>query len=104
MASWHLAGSGNAPLHRAAARTSSDTHLSRRVFSPFKENTAHVSTKNTPEIRCARSYRALRDGSFPRHAFPGTACQATIAVSLRDALATESFMNRTSRFHVHEIF
>src|SRR5271157_3137018 len=29
---WYLAGSGNAPLHRAAARTSSDTNLSRRVF------------------------------------------------------------------------
>src|SRR5271157_3313211 len=27
-----LAGSGNGPLHRAAARTSSDTNLSRRVF------------------------------------------------------------------------
>jgi REP element-mobilizing transposase RayT len=30
---WYLAGSGNGPLHRAAARTSSDTNLSRRVFS-----------------------------------------------------------------------
>src|SRR5208283_1677809 len=26
---WYLAGSGNGPLHRAAARTSSDTNLSR---------------------------------------------------------------------------
>ena len=30
---WYLAASGNGPLHRAAARTSSDTNLSRRVFS-----------------------------------------------------------------------
>src|SRR3984957_17450263 len=29
----NLAGSGNGPVHRAAARTSSDTNLSRRVFS-----------------------------------------------------------------------
>ena len=30
---WYLAGSGNGPVHRAAARASSDTNLSRRVFS-----------------------------------------------------------------------
>src|ERR1700723_2343165 len=30
---WDFADSGNGPLHRAAGRTSSDTNLSRRVFS-----------------------------------------------------------------------
>jgi len=40
-------------------------------------------------IRCARSYRTLRDGSFFAR-FPGTACQATIGGSLRDLLAAIS--------------
>ncbi len=39
----------------------------------------------SPGISCGRSYRALRDGSF-EDAFPGTLCQATIGVSLRDGL------------------
>jgi hypothetical protein len=38
-------------------------------------NTAHMSTRNTSGIRCARSYRTLRDGSFEgrfaRHFVPG---------------------------------
>src|SRR5271166_1751938 len=76
---WYLAGSGNGPLHRAAARTSSDTNLSRRVFSPSLRNTAHISTRNTSGISCARSYRTLRDGSFEGR-FPSTSCQATIGV------------------------
>src|SRR5580693_9237001 len=37
-------------------------------------NTAHISTRNTSGISCARSYRTLRDGSFegrfPRHFVP----------------------------------
>src|SRR5580693_9489244 len=52
-------------------------------------NTAHISTRNTSGISCARSYRTLRDGSF-EDAFPGTSCQATIGVSLRDGLADAS--------------
>jgi hypothetical protein len=36
---------------------------------------AHISTRNTSVIGCARSYRALRDGifegHFPRHFVPG---------------------------------
>ncbi len=36
-----------------------------------------------PRIRCVRSYRTLRDGSFGGR-FPGTSCQATISLSLRD--------------------
>src|SRR6202030_1082326 len=39
------------------------------------ETMAHMSTRNTSGIRCARSYRTLRDGSFagrfPRHFVPG---------------------------------
>ena len=37
-------------------------------------------------ISCARSYRTLRDGSFDGR-FPGTSCQATIPLSLRDAFS-----------------
>jgi hypothetical protein len=38
-------------------------------------------------ISCARSYRTLRDDSFlSRGAFPGTSCQATIGLSLRDSM------------------
>jgi hypothetical protein len=62
----------------------------KKRFSLFKENTAHISTKNSSGISYARSSRTLRDGAFPGLAFPGTACQATIGVSLRDALATIS--------------
>ena len=46
----------------------------------------HISTRNIYGISYARSYRTLRDGSF-EDAFPGTSCQATIGVSLRDGLA-----------------
>ena len=42
-----------------------------------------LSTRKTSGIRCARSYRTLRDGSFGGR-FPGTSCQATISLSLRD--------------------
>ena len=38
-------------------------------------------------ISCARSYRTLRDGSST-DAFPGTSCQATIVLSLRDRFQT----------------
>ena len=40
--------------------------------TPFDESTSGMS--------CARSSRALRDGSFERDAFPSTSCQATICV------------------------
>jgi hypothetical protein len=40
----------------------------------------------TPGLAAPESYRTLRDGSF-EDAFPGTSCQATIGVSLRDGLA-----------------
>jgi hypothetical protein len=46
----------------------------------------HISTRNTSGTSCTRSYRTLRDGSS-EDAFPGTSCQATIGVSLRDVLA-----------------
>jgi hypothetical protein len=47
----------------------------------------HESIENV--ISCARSYRTLRDGSF-KDALPGTSCQATIGLSLRDRLADGS--------------
>jgi hypothetical protein len=50
-----------------------------RRFDAFLKNPAHISTRNTSGISCARSYRTLRDGSF-EDAFPGTSCQATIGV------------------------
>src|SRR6476646_6437455 len=40
-------------------------------------------------VKATRSYRTLRDGSF-EDALPGTSCQATIGVSLRDRLADDS--------------
>jgi hypothetical protein len=49
----------------------------------------HISTRNIYGLSRARSYRTLRDGSF-EDAFPGTSCQATIDVSLRDGLADGS--------------
>ena len=62
------------PLHRAAVRTSSDASLSRTVFSPPQE-TRRTFRRKIPLIRCARSYRTLRDGSSggrcPRHCVPG---------------------------------
>src|ERR1700675_512785 len=73
---WCLARSGNGPLHRAAARTSSDTNLSRKVFSLPKE-TRCTFRREIPLglASCARLYRTLRDGSFegrfPRHFVPG---------------------------------
>jgi hypothetical protein len=42
-----------------------------------------ISISVSRRISCARSYRTLRDGSF-EDAFPGTSCQATIGLSLRD--------------------
>jgi hypothetical protein len=72
---WCFSGPGNGPLHRAAARTSSDTNLSGREFRFCLRNTAHISTRNTSGISYARSYRTLRDGPFegrfPRHFVPG---------------------------------
>jgi hypothetical protein len=48
-----------------------------------------TNQSSSSSISCARSYRTLRDGSF-EDAFPGTSCQATIGVSLRDGLADGS--------------
>jgi hypothetical protein len=62
------------------------------VLAEFRfrvRNTVHISTRNIYGISCARSYRTLRDGSF-EDVFPGTSCQATIGVSLRDGLADVS--------------
>jgi hypothetical protein len=41
-----------------------------------------MTTRDIPGIRCARSYRTLRDDGtdLKRVAFPGTSCQATIGV------------------------
>jgi hypothetical protein len=94
---WYLAGSGNGPIHRAAARTSSDANLSRRVFGLPQETRRRLRRKIPLGLGVPVSYRTLRDGFFPRHGFPGTTCQAPIGVSLRDALAAISrqlFKNR----------
>src|SRR5271166_1798583 len=47
----------------------------KKSIQPSLRNTAHISTRNTSGISCARSYRTLRDdsfeGRFPRHFVPG---------------------------------
>ena len=72
-------------LIRAGVRTDSTIGATKQLEHPrtrtFQEeylaflNTAHLSTRNTSGISCARSYRTLRDGSFegrfPRHFVPG---------------------------------
>src|ERR1700737_3903035 len=57
---WYLAGSGNGPLHRAAARTSSDTAFQEEYLAFLKKHGAHFDEKYL-WISCARSYRTLRD-------------------------------------------
>jgi hypothetical protein len=42
-------------------------------------------TRTTSGTSCVRSYRTLRDGAL-EGAFPGTSCQATIGLSLRDRM------------------
>ena len=59
-----LASSGNSPLHRAAARKSSDTNLSRRVSSLPQETRRTFRRKIPLGLGGARSYRTLRDGFF----------------------------------------
>ena len=61
---------------RAGVRTDSMIGVTKfRIRKPSLRNTAHISTRNTSGISCARSYRTLRDGSFegrfPRHFVPG---------------------------------
>ena len=72
--------SGNGPSHRTAVRTSSG--ISCRYDRCCPTGRAFDEDK-TSGISCARSYRTLRDGSFGAR-FPGTSCQATIGLSLRD--------------------
>jgi hypothetical protein len=59
------------------------SNLKKRVSSLLKETRRTLRR----EIRCARSYRTLRDGSF-EGLFPGTSCQATIGLSLRDRMCS----------------
>jgi hypothetical protein len=59
------------------------SNLKKRVSSLLKETRRTLRR----EIRCARSYRTLRDGSF-EGPFPGTSCQATIGLSLRDRMCS----------------
>ena len=61
---------------RDALADISQLHLAKAYCEMSRrENTAHISMRNTCGIRCARSYRTLRDGSFegrfPRHFMPG---------------------------------
>ena len=62
-------------LHRAAARTSSDTNLSRRVFSLPKETRRIFRREICVGSAAPDHTRTLRDGSFegrfPRHFVPG---------------------------------
>jgi hypothetical protein len=58
MATWHLAGSGNAPLHRACSNIIG--HEPQEEYLVFLK----ISTKNASGIRRARSYRTLLEGPF----------------------------------------
>jgi hypothetical protein len=80
-------------IPRAAARTRSD--LSRRVFSLAKE-AWRTSRREIPLGLAApdHTYGTV----LSKDAFPGTSCQATIGVSLRDALATASRRELASNF------
>ena len=69
---------------RSAWESATPKEPSRRVRCDSFRCT-HESIENV--ISRARSYRTLRDGSF-EDAFPGTSCQATIGLSLRDGLQT----------------
>ena len=71
------------------------TRIRALVRNPQKagsRTTAHISTKNTSAISAPDHIRLGGDGLFPGYVFPGTACQATIGVSLRDA-ACSHFAN-----------
>src|ERR1700730_1345019 len=69
---WYLTGSGNGPLHRAAARTSSDTNLSRRVFSLPKE-TRRTFRREIP-LELAAPDHTVPTGRGSLHRYPGTSC------------------------------
>src|ERR1700730_17386557 len=100
-------------LHRAAARTSSDTNLSRRVFSLPKE-TRHTFRRKIPLGLAAPDHTVPYGTILSRGVFPGTSCQATIGVVpmgralrefrnslyLEQGLATKnSHRQRTSLFY-----
>jgi hypothetical protein len=61
--------SGNGSLHRAAARTSSDTNLSRRVFSLPEETRRTLRRRNTSGNSRARII-PYPTGRFFRGTFP----------------------------------
>src|SRR5215471_8903920 len=60
----YLAGRGNGPLHRAAARTSSDANLSRRVFSLPQETRRTFRRKIPLGLGAPDHTVTLRDGFF----------------------------------------
>src|ERR1700720_3444257 len=74
---WYLAGSGNGPLHRAAARTSSDTNLSRRVFS-LPSETRHTFRREIPLGLAVPDHTVPYGTVLSGDAIPGTSCQATV--------------------------
>jgi hypothetical protein len=61
------------------------------------ENGAHAD-ENTSGIRCARSYRTLRDGSFQGRFSQALRARLRSVLSLRDALAEISQQHLASRF------
>ena len=85
---WYLAVSANGPLHRAAAGTLE--HHRTRTFQEeylafLKKHGAHFDEKELWDY--LRPIRPYPTGRFFRgDAFPGTSCQATIGMSLRDRL------------------
>src|SRR3984893_5791454 len=67
------------PLHRAAARTSSDTNLSRRVFS-LPSETRRTFRREIPLGLATPDHTVPYGTVLSRDAFPGTSCQATVGV------------------------
>jgi len=64
------------------------TRTFQEEYLAFLKKTRRTFRRKIPlGLGAPDSYRTLRDGSFPGHVSPGTSCQATIGVSLRDALA-----------------
>ena len=73
---------------RSIPLSSSSNNIGQGLFKKkvlgFLKKRSALSTRNIYGISCARSYRTLRDGSFWGGDVPGTSCQATIGLSLRD--------------------
>ena len=72
-----------AQAHGDSFQDGSERALNSPMFDCLSPFSFRATQGLSPGISCGRSYRTLRDGSV-EDAFTGTACQATISLSLRD--------------------